>query len=795
MPKSIVIEPKDVFAKSKIQVSEIPINTYDRTLEQELGNYSTADFLQIWQDMCAIREFETILNEIKTKGAYKSVAYNHAGPAHLSIGQEAAAVGMAFSLSPEDFIFGSHRSHGEILAKGFSSIRKLTESQLSNIFESYRDGAMLRPVENTFQGSTREIALRAFIYGAYCEIFARDTGFNRGLGGSMHAFFPPFGIYPNNAVVCNIGDASFSCGPVWEGITFSAMDQYSKLWDQSLGGGLPIIFNCMNNFYGMGGQPCGETMGVQFIARIGAGVNPEQMHAERVNGYDPLPVIDAFRRKKQILAEGRGPVLLDTITYRISGHSPSDSSSYRSKEEIEHWQKADSIVAFRKRLVDGHVLTESELDSARSSIEAVVFDMFRLAIDLERSPRIAVDSDLVDRVMFSNQRVEKFDDRPPEFLQDIASNPRVQQIRGKIRTPTQDGKQVPKMKAYNVRDAIFEAMLHRFSIDPTMIAFGEENRDWGGAFAVYRGLTEALPYHRLFNAPISEAAIVGAAVGYAMSGGRVVAELMYADFMGRAGDEIFNQLSKWQSMSAGQLTMPVVLRISVGAKYGAQHSQDWTALVHHIPGLKVVYPVTPYDAKGMMAAALAGTDPVVFFESQKIYDMGEMFVEQGVPEGHYEIDLSEPSIKRQGNDLTIITLGPALYTAVAAADRLEKEFGISAEIIDLRAVNPLNYDLLVNSVRKTGKVLLASDAVERGSALHTVATNLTQLCFDDLDAPPVVVGSRNWITPAPELEAMFFPQPEWLLDAVHERILPLKGYRPQTNSTIGELVRRSRHGV
>ena len=146
------------------------------------------------------------------------------------------------------------------------------------------------------------------------------------------------------------------------------------------------------------------------------------------------------------------------------------------------------------------------------------------------------------------------------------------------------------MKAYNVRDAIFEAMLHRFAIDPTMIAFGEENRDWGGAFAVYRGLTEALPYHRLFNSPISEAAIVGAAVGYALEGGRVVAELMYADFMGRAGDEIFNQLAKWQAMSAGQLTMPVVLRISVGSKYGAQHSQDWTALVHHIPGLKVVYP-------------------------------------------------------------------------------------------------------------------------------------------------------------------------------------------------------------
>src|ERR1017187_3659090 len=819
MPKSIVVEPKDVFSKSSIHFSDIPLNAYDRTVEEELVYYSTEDFIHMWQDMCAIREFESILNEIKIKGAYKGVTYNHGGPAHLSIGQEAAAVGMAFLLSPEDLTFGSHRSHGEILAKGFSSIHKIPEQQLSEIITSCRDGNMLQPVAREYQGPVREVAIRAFIYGAYSEIFARDNGFQRGLGGSMHAFFTPFGIYPNNAivggsgsiapgaalykrvnrkpgiVVCNIGDASFSCGPVWEGITFSAMDQYTKLWDQSLGGGLPILFNCMNNFYGMGGQPNGETTGMQFLARLGAGVNPEQMHAERVNGYDPLSVIDAFRRKKQILAEGRGPVLLDTITYRISGHSPSDASSYRSKEEIEQWQKADSLVAFRKRLVDAHILTERELDGARESIEGVVFDMFKLAVDYERSPRITIESDLVERVMFSNTRVEKFDDRQPEFLEDPSENARVRQIRGKIRTAAQDGKPVPKMKTYNMRDAVFEAMLHRFSIDPTMIAFGEENRDWGGAFAVYRGFTELLPYHRLFNSPISEAAIVGAAVGYAMAGGRVVAELMYADFMGRAGDEIFNQLSKWQSMSAGDVKMPVVLRISVGAKYGAQHSQDWSAMVNHIPGLKVVYPVTPYDAKGMMAAALAGTDPVVFFESQKIYDIGEMFAEQGVPEEHYEIDLSEPSIKRKGKDLTIITLGPALYTAVDAANRLETEFGLSAEIIDLRSVNPINYEPLVVSVRKTGKVILASDAVERGCVLQTVAANITQLCFDDLDAPPVVVGSRNWITPAPELEAMFFPQPDWLLDAIHERILPLKGYRPHTNYTLGELVRRSRLGV
>ncbi|MGE5570938.1 MAG: thiamine pyrophosphate-dependent enzyme [Rhodospirillales bacterium] len=819
MPKSIPIIPEKVFARGRIQFRDIEINAYQRTIQEEAAVYSREDFLHIWTDMCAIREFETILNEIKTKGSYKGVAYNHLGPAHLSIGQEAAAVGMAFLLGPEDHIYGSHRSHGEILAKGFSAIRKLSEERLMEIMTSYRGGAVLSPVERRHQGSARELAFKFLVYGAYSEMFARETGLNRGLGGSMHAFFAPFGIYPNNAivggsgsiapgaalfkrvnrkpgiVVCNIGDASFACGPVWEGITFAAMDQYRKLWDPDLGGGLPIIFNCMNNHYGMGGQPAGETMGCQFIARIGAGVNPEQMHAERVNGYDPLPVIDAFRRKKEILAQGRGPVLLDTVTYRISGHSPSDASSYRSKEEIEAWLKADSIAAFHGKLAGAGILSEDELAEARCRAESAVFEMFKLAVDLEASPRVAMDSELIGEVMFSNRRVEKMDDRQPEFLGDLESNPRVQQIRGKIRKGTENGKPVPKMKVYNIRDGIFEAMLHRFSIDPTMIAFGEENRDWGGAFAVYRGLTEALPYHRLFNAPISEAAIVGAAVGYALEGGRAVAELMYADFMGRAGDEIFNQLSKWQAMSAGQLQMPVVLRISVGAKYGAQHSQDWAALVQHIPGLKVAYPVTPYDAKGMMNAALAGTDPVVFFESQKIYDIGEMFVEGGVPEGYYEVPIGEPSVKRTGKDLTIVTFGPTLYKAVEAADVLQSRYGLSAELIDLRAANPIKYEPLVESVRKTGRVLLACDAVERGSVMQTVAAELTQLCFDYLDAPPVVLGSRNWITPAAELEGLFFPQTSWFLDAIHEKILPLKGHQPVTKQTPGELARRARLGI
>src|SRR5271157_1623427 len=819
MPKSIVIEPEKVFARSTIHLSDIEVNAYQQTGEQERATYSAEQFLAIWQDMCAIRQFETILNEIKTKGAFQGLAYNHAGPAHLSIGQEAAAVGMAFSLTSDDHIYGSHRSHGEILAKGFSAIRQWSDAQLLELMKTYRDGVMLRPVEREYQGPVREVALRAFIYGAYSEIFARETGFNRGLGGSMHAFFAPFGIYPNNAivggsgsiapgaalykrvnrkpgmVVCNIGDASFGCGPVWEGITFSAMDQYRKLWDASLGGGLPIIFNCMNNFYGMGGQPFGETMGVQFIARIGAGVNPDQMHAERVNGYDPLPVIDAFRRKRQVIEEGRGPVLLDTVTYRISGHSPSDASSYRSKEEIEHWQHADSIPAFRKKLLDIGAATGDAMDSARERIETEVFEMFRLAADLEASPRVGAGSELVGSVMFSNRRIEKFDTRQPEFLQDLSQNPRVQQIKGKVRTATQGGKPVPKMKVYNVRDGIFEALLYRFAIDPTMAAFGEENRDWGGAFAVYRGLTEALPYHRLFNTSISEGAIVGAAVGYALCGGRAVPELMYCDFLGRAGDEVFNQVCKWQAMSAGVLKMPLVLRVSVGSKYGAQHSQDWTSIVAHMPGLKVMFPVTPYDAKGMLNLALRGTDPVVYLESQRVYDVGELFQPGGVPEGYYEVEEGEPAVRRTGSDITIGTVGATLYKALEAADILSSKYGLSAEVIDARFINPLRYEKILESVRKTGRCVLASDACERGSFLHTMASNITQMAFDSLDAPVAVVGARNWITPCAEMEEAFFPQKEWILDTIHERVLPLPGHVVTTDQGMPEMLRRNRRGV
>ncbi len=827
MPKSQYVDPGKVFVPGYAEFESIPLCRYNKTLAEEKKIYSKDDFMRIYHDMRTIREFETMLNEIKVKSEYNGVKYNNPGPAHLSIGQEASAVGQAYCLDINDYTFGSHRSHGEILAKGLSSINKLDEKELYEIMKEFLGGETLAVVEkNNHTGNIKDLAKDFLLYGALAEIFARTTGFNKGLGGSMHAFFIPFGILPNNAivggaapialgaalfkrsnhkkgiVVANSGDGALGRGPVLESLNFASMDQITKLWGMDgkySNEGMPILFNVFNNFYGMGGQTMGETMGFTFPARLAAGFNLDQMHSEKVNGYDPLAVIDATTRKKELLLSGKGPAFLEVATYRISGHSPSDSSTYRTQEEIEAWKEANPIVAYRKKMVEGGVATEEEFDAIDESIVERVTKIIKLAIDDEVSPRmdLSKNPDMISSIMYSNKHVKSMDpDREPEVLIPKEEDPRVKQIAGKSRYAFDEkGAAIPKMKLYNIRDGLFEAIIDKFYEDPTTIAYGEDNRDWSGAFAVYRGLTEALPYHRFFNAPISESAIVGSAVGYAVAGGRAIVELMYADFIGCAGDEIFNQLSKWQSMSAGILKMPVVLRVSVGSKYGAQHSQDWTALCSHIPGLKVCFPATPYDAKGLMNSALNGTDPVIFFESQRIYDKGEEFHKEGVPEGYYEIPIGEPDVKREGKDVTILSIGAVLYRALEAADKLQSEYGISAEVIDARSMVPFNYEKVIESVKKTGKIVIVGDAVDRGSIMRDMASNITEMCFDYLDAPPAVFGSRNWITPAFELEKYYFPQADGIIDVISEKLMPIPGHVTKYNETEIEHIERAKKGV
>ncbi|MEC7440869.1 MAG: thiamine pyrophosphate-dependent enzyme, partial [Pseudomonadota bacterium] len=358
--------------------------------------------------------------------------------------------------------------------------------------------------------------------------------------------------------------------------------------------------------------------------------------------------------------------------YRYSGHSTTDTNAYRSRDEMKAWQAHDPITRFRDRLVDGGVITAGEADemveAAGVQIEAVtrvvVDRQLAPAVDLEASPTIIGD------MTFNNEAIE-LGRRAGDLLAEPAETGAVKSIMRKARSGIAgDGSQLSPMRAVTLRDALSEAILHHLIHDESLIAYGEECRDWGGAFGVHRGFADIIPYHRLFNSPISEAAIVSTAVGYALAGGRAIVELMYADFIGRAGDEIFNQLAKWQAMSAGELRLPVVLRVSVGSKYGAQHSQDWTSLVTHVPGLRVIYPATPHDAKGLMATALSGNDPTVVFESQRLYDRVETFEPNGVPADYAPIPFGEAAVRRTGDDVTILTIGPSLYPALDAAAAL-----------------------------------------------------------------------------------------------------------------------------
>ncbi len=821
MPKSLYVDPFEMRKAGKIKFKDIPVNTYNKTIKDERGKFSDDDLVRIYRDITVLREFESMLNLIKTQGVYNGIETTYPGPAHLSIGQEAACVGQAYLLDQNDFTFGSHRSHSEILAKALSCIHKLSEKELMTIMEGFLGGSALRATEKLGPvDDVKELAIRFILYGTLSEIFARDTGFHKGMGGSMHAFFLPFGIYPNNAivggsaaiatgaalfkkvndkqgiVVCNSGDGSMARGPVWEAMNFASMDQFHKLWENH-NGGMPILYNVFNNSYGMGGQTNGETMGYDMLARIGSGVSPTQFHAERIDGFNPLAVIDAMERKLKILRAGEGPVMLDTVTYRFSGHSTSDQNAYRTKEEIDAWLEQDPIITYRKGLIDAGVTTDNKIEEILAKTSERMTMICKAASDPKISPYVDFKADpaVVERLMFSNEKVEKFDDREPEVNMPLNEVPAYKKLKEKERCPIVNGKPVSKMKLFNLRDALSEVIYDRFYEDPTLIAYGEDCRDWGGAFAVYRGMMDALPHNRLFNAPIAEAAIVGSAVGYALSGGRALVELMYADFIGCAGDEIFNQMSKWQAMSAGILKMPVVLRVSVGSKYGAQHSQDWTALCAHIPGLKVCFPATPWEAKGLMETALKGTDPVVFFESQRIYDIGEQFHEGGVPAERYEIEFGDVNKVRDGKDVTILTIGAALYRAVDAAKQLSEKYGMEADVINLHSLVPLDYTKIIESVKKTGRVVLVSDACARGSFLNDVAKNITELCFDDLDAPPVVVGARNWITPPFEFDEYFFPQAGWIIDAIHEKLVPLPGHIVENGCTEAETYRRAKEGV
>jgi pyruvate/2-oxoglutarate/acetoin dehydrogenase E1 component len=310
------------------------------------------------------------------------------------------------------------------------------------------------------------------------------------------------------------------------------------------------------------------------------------------------------------------------------------------------------------------------------------------------------------------------------------------------------------MPKLSFRDAIREALIEEMQRSPAMFVIGEDLIPQGGSFGVHKGLAEMFP-GRILQTPISEAAIVGVAVGGALAGGPVVAEIMFSDFMTCCMDEIVNQAAKLRYMSGGQARVPLVVRTPCGMGKGiaAQHSQALEAFYMHVPGLQVAVPSTPADAKGLLKTALRSDNPTIFLEYKLLYA-----IEDDVPDDpDYTVPFGKARIHREGRDVTIIATGRMLHFALDAAKILADE-GIEAEIIDPRTLSPLDLGTMVTSVKRTARAVVVDEAVMTCSAASEIAASLSELCFGWLDAPIRRVASPHMPKPfTPPLEALSIP--------------------------------------
>ncbi|MCC0565147.1 alpha-ketoacid dehydrogenase subunit beta [Brevibacillus borstelensis] len=327
--------------------------------------------------------------------------------------------------------------------------------------------------------------------------------------------------------------------------------------------------------------------------------------------------------------------------------------------------------------------------------------------------------------------------------------------------------------------AINEAMKIAMKQDENVILLGEDvaggaqvdhlqdDEAWGGVLGVTKGLVQEFGRDRVLDTPITEAGYVGAAMAAAATGLRPIAELMFNDFIGSCLDQVMNQGAKFRYMFGGKAQVPITIRTMHGAGFraAAQHSQSLYAMFTHIPGIKVVVPSTPYDAKGLLLRAIADNDPVVFFEDKTLYNMtGE------VPEGHYTIPLGKADIKRTGSDVTIVAIGKQVHTALEAAELLAKK-GIEVEVVDPRSLSPLDEDTILSSVAKTNRLIVIDEANPRCSIATDIAALVADKGFDTLDAPIKRITAPHTPVPfSPPLEDLYLPSAKKVIEVVSELI-------------------------
>jgi len=746
------------FTPYEINCGAIPAYVYKGNLKKEIegGALTAEEAVALLEDMLIVREFEQMIVALRA-GAYEPIAgFDYRGPTHVSIGQEATSVGACSALDVDDKITSTHRGHGDSVAKGTLAIRKMDDARLRT---------RLPGTEAKSRDDLLEEALEDHLYRTIAELFGKEDGYCKGRGGGMHIADFTAGHLGANAIVgggvpiatgaalglrylkegkvvcCFVGDGAFANGVVLESLNFAAQAQFTNELAGALKFGLPIVFAVENNLYGMSGRALNEVMGVDDLARRAAGFADNNMHAEVVNGMNVLAVRDALRRAAEGCREGKGPRFLDIRTYRYYGHSLSDPrNEYRTRDEEAAWKTVDPIEQLKSEIVACGILDAERI----AAIETRVAE--RNARAAKRAAESA-DPDPADviKYMYTDTRC---DEVPETFGKSKLYNtpPVIKRSEGRL----------------TYRDALKEAMIEEMRRDSRVIFYGEDVADYGGAFKLSKGLLEVFGRERVFNAPISEAAICGTGVGAAMVGLRPIVELMYMDFALMASDQIGNQAAKWHYMSGAQVEVPLVVRASVGGGkgYGGQHSQTLESVFAHIPGMVVVYPATPYDAKGLLKSAIRDNNPVMFVEGQLLYGM-----KGPVPEEEYLVPLGVADVKREGSDITLVCWGPAVHDCLKAADALAKD-GVSAEVVDIRSLIPLDVETVAASVRKTGRCVVASQAVHIGSFTGEIASTVQERVFDYLDAPIVRVGAKNGIAPQSHiLEAAFLPNDQDILKA------------------------------
>ncbi len=778
----MVKEIKSIFGckKDSIKFKSIPVCKYGKSLDDEIasGSITRSQALDLLEHMYMIRTLEDMLEQIKL-GLYKPLPkFNYVGPTHLSIGQEATAAGSVSAISIDDYITSSHRGHGDAMAKGCSMIRLMSDKDLLELLAS-RQQYLEAIGESLSDSDSREVleekALKIHTYRMIAELFGKAHGYCRGVGGGMHIADFELGHLGANAIVgghvpiaagaamsvrykqdknlvlCLAGDGSFSNGVVLESLNIASMAQFKNgLMGRKFG--LPIIFGIVNNQYAMSGQSVGEITGIDYMARRAAGFDTSLMHAEVIDGMDVLAVADSVKRAKGIIKKGEGPVLLEFMTYRYKGHSLSDPLTYRDREELAQWRARDAILTYEEKLIkakfptsQGGKITEKDIKALNKKVK-------------ERNAAMAVCAAAAEypegRSMLTHLFSSKTEDNVPKKY----SNP-------KPASPLPRYKRDDKGQI-NARIAVREALIEEMARDRRVITFGEDIADYGGAFGVTNDLLKTFGRDRVFNISISEAGMVGAAVGMAMTGLKPIVEIMYNDFIMQALGQIGNQAAKWSYMSGGQISVPMVLRTTIGGGkgYAGQHSQSLEALVTHIPGLIVVAPSSAHDFKGLLKSAIREENPVMFFEQQLIYNSLGV-----VPEEEYLVPIGEAKVLRQGKDITIVCWSYMVEESLKAATTLEGQ-GISAEVIDIRTLIPLDIDTISASVKKTGNVIVTSQEVIQSGFASEIITQIQESCFDWLDAPIQRLGAPNGIPPSAEnLEKLFLPDAEKLVGIIKEK--------------------------